>query len=50
MNNVAALLGLPQVRAVSEREGFLDAFAHVASGVTVRGNLVPDTHVATILF
>lgn len=50
MNNIEALLGLPHVRAISEREGFLEAFAHVASGVTVRGNLVPDAHVATILF
>lgn len=50
MNNIDALLGLPHVRAISEREGFLDAFAHVVSGVTVRGNLVPDAHVATILF
>ena len=50
LGNVEALLGLPHVRAVSEREGFLEAFAHVTSGVTVRGNLVPDAHVAAILF
>jgi uncharacterized protein len=50
VGNVDALLGLPQVRAVSERENFLEAFAHVATGVTVRGNLVPDAHVAAILF
>ncbi len=50
LGNVTALLALPQVRAVSERDDFLDAFAHVAGGVTVRGNLVPDAHVAAILF
>jgi uncharacterized protein len=48
--NVSALLALPQVRAVSELEGFMDAYAHVASGLVVRGNLVPDAHLAAILF
>jgi toxin-antitoxin system PIN domain toxin len=50
LGNVTALVALPHVRAVSEREGFLDALAHVSEGVTVRGNLVPDAHVAAILF
>ena len=48
--NVAALLGLPHVRAVSELDGFLDAYKHVTGATPVRGNLVPDAHVATILF
>ena len=48
--NVTALLALPHARAVSELEGFLDAYAHVTGDVTVRGNLVPDAHVAAILF
>ena len=48
--NVAALLGLPHVRAVSELDGYLDAYKHVTGGTPVRGNLVPDAHVATILF
>ena len=38
------------MRAVSEQDGFLDAYRHVAGEVPVRGNLVPDAHVATILF
>jgi toxin-antitoxin system PIN domain toxin len=50
LGNVTALLSLPHARAVSEREGFLEAYAHVVGDVTVRGNLVPDGHVATILF
>ena len=50
LGNVTALLSLPHVRAVSELEGFLDAYAHVVGDVAVRGNLVPDAHVATILF
>ncbi|HXW29277.1 MAG TPA: TA system VapC family ribonuclease toxin [Xanthobacteraceae bacterium] len=50
LGNVSALLGLPHVRAVSELEGFLDAYRHVTGEKPVRGNLVPDAHLATILF
>jgi uncharacterized protein len=50
LGNVSALLGLPHVRAVSELEGFMDAYKHVAGEIPVRGNLVPDAHVAAILF
>lgn len=50
LGNVTSLLALPQVRAVSEAEGFLEAYTHVAGDVVVRGNLVPDAHVAAILF
>ncbi len=49
LGNVAALLGLPHVRAVSEQDGFLDAYKRIAGGAPVRGNLVPDAHVAAIL-
>jgi uncharacterized protein len=48
--NISNLLGLPHVRAVSELEGFIDAYKHITGDVPVRGNLVPDAHVATILF
>lgn len=48
--NVAALVGLPHVRAVSELDGFLDAYRHVTGETSVRGNLVPDAHLAAILF
>ncbi|HEY4855694.1 MAG TPA: hypothetical protein VIH98_03335, partial [Xanthobacteraceae bacterium] len=47
---ISNLLGLPHVRAVSELEGFIDAYKHITGDVPVRGNLVPDAHVATILF
>jgi uncharacterized protein len=50
LGNVSALIGLPHVRAVSEQDGFLDAYRHVVGEVPVRGNFVPDAHVATILF
>jgi toxin-antitoxin system PIN domain toxin len=48
--NVRALLSLPHARPVSELEGFLDAYAHVSRSLAPRGNLVPDGHVAAILF
>ena len=48
--NVNALLTLPQARVLSERERFMDAYRHVTAGAIVRGNLVPDAHVAAILF
>jgi toxin-antitoxin system PIN domain toxin len=48
--NITTLLALPHARAISELEGFVDAYRHVAGTVIVRGNLVPDAHVATILF
>jgi predicted nucleic acid-binding protein len=47
---VNALLALPHVRTVSELDGFVEAYGHVTGGAAVRGNLVPDAHVATILF
>ncbi len=50
VGNVQALLELPQARVVSERDGFMDAYLHVTSGTAVRGNLVPDAHVAALLF
>ncbi len=50
LGNIAALLALPHVRAVGEMEGFLEAYRHVAGNVVVRGNLVPDAHLAAILF
>lgn len=50
LGNISGLIGLPHVRAVSELDGFLDAYKHVAGETPVRGNLVPDAHIATILF
>ncbi len=50
LGNISALIALPQVRAVSETDGFLEAYRHVAGKMPVRGNLVPDAHLAAILF
>ena len=50
LGNVSALIRLPHVRAVCELDGFVDAYRHVTGETPVRGNLVPDAHVAAILF
>ena len=50
LTNVNALLALPQTRVLSEQDGFIDAYLHVTASTIVRGNLVPDAHVAAILF
>lgn len=50
LNNVEALLALTHARVVLEQDGFIDAYQHVTDGMTARGNLVPDAHIATILF
>lgn len=50
LSNIVALLELPQVRVVTEQDGFIDAYTHVTDPMTVRGNLVADAHVAAILF
>lgn len=47
--NVEQLLGLPHLRVVSEEEGFWDVYLEATEGVTVRGNLVPDSHLAALL-
>lgn len=48
--NITALLAMPHIRAVSELDGFADAYRHVTGEIVVRGNLVPDAHLAAILF
>jgi len=50
LNNIGALLALPHARVVSEQEGFMEAYKHVTADMPVRGNLVPDAHIAAILF
>lgn len=47
--NIRTLLALPRCRVVSEEESFSEDYLSATHGITVRGNLVPDAHVATIL-
>ncbi len=49
MENIEALLRLPHVRLLAEEEGFWEVYREVTSGVPVRGNLVPDAHLAALL-
>ena len=49
LQNVEALLGMPRVRVVSEGLDFVDAYREVTRGTIVRGNLVPDAYLATVL-
>jgi len=47
--NIESILALPQTRVLSEEEGFWEIYKSVAGSVPVRGNLVPDAHLAAIL-
>jgi toxin-antitoxin system PIN domain toxin len=49
LDNVEALLNLPHVRVLAEGEGFLNIYREVAGAFPVRGNLVPDAHLAALL-
>lgn len=46
--NIQSLLSLPQTRTLGEEEDFLGVYETVADA-SVRGNLVPDAHLAAIL-
>ena len=47
--NIESLLNLPHVKTISEEEGFLNIYRDVTDSFPVRGNLVPDAHLASIL-
>lgn len=49
LGNVESLLSLPRVHALSEGEGFLEIYHEVTAHFPVRGNLVPDAHLAALL-
>src|SRR5262249_18004583 len=49
LGNVDALARLPHVRFLSEEPGFLEVYREVSGAFPVRGNLVPDTHLAALL-
>ena len=49
LGNVEALAGLPHVRILGEESGFLAVYREVTSTLPVRGNLVPDAHLAALL-
>ncbi len=49
LENIAALLKLSHIRTLTEVEGFFEIYSSVTGKFPVRGNLVPDAHLAAIL-
>ena len=49
MRNIQQLLDLPHVRPLGEDEGFWDLYRGVAGQFPMRGNAVPDAHLAALL-
>jgi len=49
LKNLLGLLGLPHVRTLSEGPDFLNVYQEVTKNIPVRGNLVPDAHLAALL-
>ena len=49
LKNVDRLAKLPHVRLISERVGYLELYRDVTKNASVRANLVPDAHLASIL-
>ena len=49
MANVETLLNLPQCRCLAEEDGFWETWRATTGEVSVRGNLVPDAHLAALL-
>ncbi len=49
LENIESLLKLPRARVLSEDDGFLAIYRKVSGNFPVRGNLVPDAHIAALL-
>jgi hypothetical protein len=49
MGNIQRLLDLPHVRTLGEGDGFWEVYRGVAGSFPLRGNAVPDAHVAALL-
>lgn len=47
--NIAGLLQRPHVRSPGEGDGFWDLFEATVGPDVVRGNLVPDAHIAALM-
>jgi uncharacterized protein len=50
LNNIRMLVSVPHVRTLSEEEGYLEIYQELTGDLSVRGNLVPDAHLAVLLF
>jgi toxin-antitoxin system PIN domain toxin len=49
LENIKSLLKQPRVRVLAEDDGFLAIYREVTGEFPVRGNLVPDAHLAALL-
>jgi toxin-antitoxin system PIN domain toxin len=49
MRNIQNLLDLPHARTLGEEEGFWETYCGVATAFPLRGNAVPDAHLAALL-
>ncbi|MGC9451874.1 MAG: TA system VapC family ribonuclease toxin [Oceanipulchritudo sp.] len=47
--NITALLNLPRARVITEGPDFPEIYAALSEDLKIRGNLVPDAHIAAIL-
>lgn len=48
-DNIRSILGLPRTQVIGEEPSFADDYESAANAFPVRGNLVPDAHLAVIL-
>jgi toxin-antitoxin system PIN domain toxin len=48
LSNIEKLLSLPRIRVVTEQPGFIAIYKKVTMQFPVRGNLVPDAHLAAL--
>jgi toxin-antitoxin system PIN domain toxin len=49
LGNLESLLNLPRVKVLTELDGFFEVYREVTGQFPVRGNLVPDAHLAALL-
>jgi len=49
MANIGSLMSLPHTRFLSEEDGFWDVYRELTEELPIRGNLVPDAHLAALL-
>ena len=49
LDNIEAILALPRVRLIREEDGFMTIYKNITARFPVRGNLVPDAHLAALL-
>lgn len=47
--NIEGLLSCAHVRCIVEEEGFWDLYQEMTRDLAIRGNAVPDSHLATLL-